>query len=199
MQLERNQFTLGDQAGFLWTWWKGDPLPPLPPLSDFAAEEATDIPTLATLMECAPAEVTKLLQKGHRPYLARLGTVPVAVGWSAIGEAEFGGGRVFFHVPPLNRYLYYFITRPEWRGQGMYPRLLQYILTHESAENERFWIVHQRENIASQRGIARAGFRVASKVYFLNNGKLAFLPPPEEIERARAASTLFGLPLLENK
>ncbi|HTK07154.1 MAG TPA: GNAT family N-acetyltransferase [Ktedonobacteraceae bacterium] len=195
---QKDQSPLGDQAGFLWTWWKGDPLPLLPSLPDFTVEEATNIPTLATLMECAPAEVTKLLQKGHRPYLAYLGTAPVAVGWSASGEAEFGGGRVSFHVPPRNRYLYYFITLPAWRGRGMYPRLLQYILAHESAANERFWIIHQRENTASQRGIARAGFRIASKVYFLHTGKLAFLPPPEEIERARAASVLFGLPLFES-
>jgi hypothetical protein len=97
----------------------------------------------------------------------------------------------------MNRYLHYFITLSEWRGQGIYPRLLQYILRHESDENERFWIIHQLSNVASERGIRKAGFCIASKVYFLDTGKLGLVPPPEEIERAYAGATLLGLPLIK--
>jgi len=202
MQPEHQSFTLANQAGYIWTWWKNDPLPLLPPLPNFSAEEATDLATLATLMELSPTEVTHLLQQSHRPYLAHLGTQPVAVGWSATGRAEFGGGRANFRLPPLNRYLYYFITLPTHRGLGIYPHLLQHILTQESRENDRFWIVHQLENIASQRGIHKAGFRIACHVHHLPNEQLALLLPSSEdpgaaLERAHAASVVFRLPLIE--
>ncbi len=188
---------LKDQAGLLWTWWKGDPLPPLSPSPEFVFEEAKNIEALASLMEIPDTQVMKLLQEGDHPYLAYAGDLPVAVGCSASGSAQFGGGRVTFQVPAMNRYLYYFVTLPEWRGRGIYPRLLQYILRHESTENERFWIIHQLSNVASERGIRKAGFRIASKVYFLNTGELGLIPPTGEIERARAGAALLGLPLID--
>lgn len=38
---------------------------------------------------------------------------------------------------------------------------------------------------------------IVSRVYFLHNGTLCFVPSGNEIERARAGATLFGLPLIE--
>lgn len=196
--MEQGSFVLGDQAGLLWTWWKDDPLSILPPHPDLVAAPTTDIEVLSNLMGVSSTEVTDLFQKGHRAYLAFMDALPVAVGWSASGDAEFGNGLARFHVPARNRYLYYFITLPSWRGRGIYPRLLQYILRSESNENERFWIVHQRENAASQRGIEKAGFLLASKVYFIAADKLALVPPSEGVaERARAGAALLGLPLYE--
>ena len=142
-------------------------------------------------------DVSRLLLQGHHPYIARIETLPVAVGWSAIGEATFGEGRVTFSIPPQNRYLYYFVTLPAFRGRGIYPHLLQHILRSESKANERFWIIHQLENTASQRGIQKAGFRIASQVHFLNTKQLGLVSPPGENERARAGAALLGLPLIE--
>ena len=189
--MSHEHIDLGKQAGLLWTWWRGDALPTLQIISGFAAEVSTDITLLAYLMECSAEEVMQLLQEEHRPYVASINDVPVAVGWSATNKAEFGQGRVQFYVPAHNRYLYFFVTLPEWRG-------LQAIVRTESSENERFWIIHQRENIASERGIAKAGFRIASKVYFLSddNNTLCFVHTDEEIERARAGATMFGLSLM---
>ena len=189
---------LKDQAGLLWTWWKGDPLPPLPTSPEFVFKAATDIETLASLMEIPDTQIMKLLQEGDHPYLAYAKGLPIAVGCSASGRAQFGGGRVSFRVPPMNRYLYYFVTLPEWRGHGIYPRLLQYILNHESNENERFLIIHQLSNTASERGICKAGFHIASKVYFLDTGRLGLVPPAEETERANAGAAMLGLPLIKN-
>lgn len=190
-------YSIGDRAGLLWAWWKGDALPALPPLPDFSAERATNLEELAFLMETTQDEVLKLRQAGHEPYLARMGTQPVAVGWSATGKAAFGGGLVTFQVPPSNRYLYYFITLPARRGYGIYPRLLQHILCHECATNERFWIIHQATNLASQRGIEKAGFQLASAVHFLDTGGLGLLTTKENKERAQAGAALFDLPLIE--
>lgn len=186
---------LKEQAGLLWTWWQGDALPALPPLPGLAVVAATDTETLANLMEISAAHVLELMQRERRPYLAFLGTHSIAYGWSASGQASFGGGLVTFQIPARNRYLYDFVTLPAWRGQGVYPRLLQAILSQESQEYERFWIIHQLSNVASERGISKAGFTLASKVYFQHDGSLALVPSPDAIERARAGAALLGLPL----
>lgn len=198
MTTNQGMYSIGNRAGLLWTWWKGDALPVLPPLPDFSVERAANVEELAFLMEAPQDEVLRLIQAGHEPYLARMDIHSVAVGWSATGKAAFGGGLVTFQVPPQNRYLYYFITLPAWRGYGIYPRLLQYILRHECATNERFWIIHQATNLASQRGIEKAGFQLASAVHFLDTEHLGLLTTKANKERALAGATLFGLPLIEN-
>lgn len=189
---------LGEQAGLLWTWWEGDALPPLAPLPDFTLTSSVDEDISAIALEISDAEKQELIQRGHHPYLARLGTQTVAYGWSASGQARFGGGLVTFQVPARNRYLYDFVTLPAWRGQGIYPRLLQAILRRESRAYERFWIIHQSTNIASERGIGKAGFTVACKVYFQHDKDLALVPAAGASERARAGAALLGLPLIED-
>ncbi len=224
MQLENDRIVLGEQAGLLWTWWRGDPLPTLPPLPTFTVAETESSHQMATLMDIPEADVAAMLQEGHRPYVAHLSTGPVGYGWSATNRAAFGEGRVKFRVPATDRYLYYFVTLPAWRGMGIYPRLLQAILNRESRnalvdgrggvdprlntcsggghprpcrQPERFWIVHQLANVASSRGIARAGFRIASKVYFRGNDRLVLVSSAEESRRGRAGAALLGLPLVE--
>jgi GNAT superfamily N-acetyltransferase len=200
MQMKNKEIILGEQAGLLWTWWRGDLLPTLPPLPTLTvAEMMGSTHLMAMLMGISDNDVETLLQEGHRPYVAYLSSIPVAYGWSAINRANFGEGQVHFQIPVNNRYLYDFVTLPTWRGLGIYPRLLQAILRRESREYERFWIIHQLANVASQHGIARAGFRIASHVYFINNDKLALVPPEGEGQRAQAGAALFGLPLLEKK
>lgn len=195
MQTEQKHPPLGEQAGYLWTWWKGDPLPTLPPSPDLTTTSTTNISTLANLMSYSHADITHLIEQGHRPYIACVRSQPVAVGWLATNEASFGGGLATFHLPTRNRYLYNFITQPAWRGRGIYPRLLQYILSTESTDNDRFWIVHQFANTASKRGIAKAGFQIASSVYFLNANKLCLIASPQATERAEAGAALLNLPL----
>lgn len=194
--MKEEQITPGELAGLLWTWWRDDHLPVLSPLLDFAVEEARDQQLLASLMGVSLATIEERLQAGHRAYLARLGTVPAAFGWSACGQARFGGGLVTFQLPPNNRYLYDFVTLPTWRGLGIYPRLLQAILRKESGVNERFWIIHQASNTASEHGIGKAGFHVASRVHFLPSGGLGLVAADEMHERARAGAAVLGLPLL---
>jgi hypothetical protein len=196
--LEQEQIVLKEQAGLLWTWWKGDPLPPLPLSPDFTFTATNNIEALATLMEVPNTQVMHLLQEGHHPYLAYSKYLPVGVGWSASSGAQFGEGRVTFQVPPMNRYLHYFITLPSWRGQGIYPRLLQYILNNERNGNERFWIIHQLSNTASAQGIRKAGLHIASKMYFLDTGKLALVSSTEAMERALAGARLLCLPLIKH-
>lgn len=150
---------------------------------------------LAALMDVADDDVATTLHEGHHAYIAYISNIPVAYGWSATNRANFGEGRVHFRVSANQRYLYNFVTLPRWRGLGIYPRLLQSILATESSEHERFWIVHQLANTASQRGIARAGFQIASSVHFTENDSL-MLVAERTNQRAQAGAELLGLPLL---
>ena len=141
--------------------------------------------------------VMQRMQGKHRPYVAYMHNTPVAAGWSATDQAEFAEGLVHFRIPAKNRYFYFFVTLPEWRNRGIYTHLLQTILRIESAENERFWILHEMVNTASARAIAKAGFQLTSKVCILSDDTPCFVPESKDIERARAGASVFGLPLIE--
>ena len=194
--MEHSHIEISEAFGVLWTWWKGDALPQLQALSNFTVTTPTDVPFIAHLLETSAEYVMQRLQEQHRPYVAYMDDIPVAAGWSAAGQAEFAEGLVHFRVPAKNRYFYFFVTLPEWRGRGIYAHLLQAILRIESSENERFWILHQFGNAASERGIAKAGFHLTSRIHLLSNGSLCFVPASNEIERARVGAEVFGLSLV---
>jgi GNAT superfamily N-acetyltransferase len=196
INMENEHREISEAFGVLWTWWKGDALPQLQPLSNFRLVTPTDVTLIAHLLETSTEYVTQRLQENHRPYVAYMDDTPVAAGWSATGQAEFADGLVHFCVPAKNRYFYFFVTLPEWRGRGIYAHLLQTILRIESVENERFWILHQFGNTASERGIAKAGFHLISRIHLLSDAGLCFVPSGKEVERARAGVTVFGLPLV---
>src|SRR5215471_12579129 len=159
MQEQAEPNALGKPMWLLWSWRRGDALPICESVSGLTVEESKRVDLLSNLMRIPEADLREQLCLGHRAYLASLGTLPVAVGWSAAGEVDLLGGRVTLHLPPHHRYLYGFVTHPDWRGHGMYPYLLQCIVRKEG--QEYFWIMHLQENTASQRGIHKAGFRVA--------------------------------------
>jgi GNAT superfamily N-acetyltransferase len=194
MQEQSEPLAFGKPMWLLWSWCRGDALPICSVVSGLTVEESKHVELLSHLMGIPSAALREQLWLGHRAYLARLGTLPVAVGWSATGEVALLGGRVTLHVPPHNRYLYGFVTHPDWRGRGIYPHLLQAILRTE--EQEHFWIIHLRENTPSQRGIHKAGFRLAGRFSFFPTGGLGLLPLPGDSERAQVAAHLLGLPLI---
>lgn len=185
----------GEPAGPLYTWWRGDPLVELPALPGLAIELARDLDLLAELSGLPLSEVQARVDAGHRPYLARLGGLPVAYGWVATRSASIGALGISFSVPLGNRYLWDFATLPRWRGRGIYPRLLQAILMHEGGAS-RFWIGHDAPNLASARGILKAGFTRAGEIYRLPDGSFGMVAA-DSLERARAGASLLGLRLLE--
>jgi hypothetical protein len=70
---------------------------------------------------------------------------------------------------------------------------LQAIIAAEAAKVDRFWILHHRDNTASARGIAKAGFALAAEIWFLDGGGLGLVDVGMP-ERARAGAALLGLP-----
>ena len=49
-------------------------------------------------------------------------------------------------------------TYPEFRGKGIYPRMLRYICANVGNERTIFFMIVSRNNISSIRGIEKAGF-----------------------------------------
>lgn len=191
----QDKHVVGDYAGPLYTWWRGDPLPGMPPLPGFTTGSCQDIERLATVTGLPEDEIQHRLAEGHRPYLAQLGSVPVACGWVATAHASIGALGLTFSIPSGNRYLWDFVTFPEWRGRGMYPRLLQAIMSVER-EATRFWIGHDAGNTPSARGIAKAGFVVVGEIFWRPDRSLVMVPVGD-LERAQAGASLLRIPLLE--
>jgi len=173
-------------------WWRGDPAAGMAHLTGFAAEPASDYVLVARMAQLDRGEVLARVRGGHRPYIARLGGVPVAYGWAAARRASIGELGLDFVIPADNCYLWDFATLPAWRGLGIYPRLLQAILARETAQADRFWIGHVRENSASGRGIHKAGFRVAGATD-CSAGRAMTFAAAAASERARACAGLLGL------
>ena len=65
------------------TWWKGDILPELPPLTDFRVTPTNDISLLEYIIGIEQREIQHRLNTYHRVYVAWLNDDPVAYGWVA--------------------------------------------------------------------------------------------------------------------
>jgi hypothetical protein len=68
------------------TWWRGDPLPALPPLPSFSARASIDTQSIAQLANLSPQTVDARMRRGNHPYIACLDESPVAYGWMATRE-----------------------------------------------------------------------------------------------------------------
>jgi GNAT superfamily N-acetyltransferase len=120
--------------------------------------------------------------------------VPAGYGWSASGPAHIGGLELHLTVPPGERYLWDFVTLPDFRGRGLYPLLLQDIIRRQRQEASWFWIGHDTHNEASRRGILKAGFQLAGRVWWLRSGELGFIGAAETEPRvAHGAARALGL------
>lgn len=144
--------------GFGYSWWRGDPLPELPALAGFQVAPSDDSDLLARLHQLPAADMEARLNNGNEAYLGYLDQTPVAYGWSARKTGVIKEVGLEWPIPPGERHLWDFKTRPEWRGLGVYPHLLQAIIRQEREVVKRFWIGHQAGNEASRRGIIKAGF-----------------------------------------
>lgn len=179
--------------GLFYAWWRGDPLPELTRPDGMEVETAGDDSELSEVSGISLADLAARRREGHRPYLARAGGEIVGWGWLATVGFEIGELGINASLPPGNRYLWDFVTLPKWRGQGIYPLLIQAML-HDEASAERFWVGHDAPNVASGRGITRAGFQKVGEVYVVDG--VALYVPTGPDNRAREAAAMLGLPLI---
>jgi GNAT superfamily N-acetyltransferase len=167
----------------LYTFSQNDLMPSLNPLKGLRFEESTDITLLSKMSGASEEEIVKRLANDHIAFIAFLYDTPAAFGWMARGKARIGELGHDLILPIGNRYLWNFRTLPSFRGNNIYPLLMQYILSFESKKAERFWIIHAPENKASLKGIRKAGFRYAGKLYLSSKGEVTLEPDeisPEE-------------------
>lgn len=184
----------GVSGGFWYTWWRGDPLPELAPLTDFACDLMADPAEIADETGIAVEEAAARLAAIHRCYLSRLGGEAAGHGWSATTGAAIGELGIAIALPTGNHYLWGFETRPAWRGRGIYTHLLQALLRRESREAVRIWIGHEPGNFVSERGILRAGFQRVGELWVLADGAME-LRTEAEAERAAAGAAILGVRL----
>lgn len=174
------------------TLHRDDPMPTFAPLPGLLVRQEDDAFVMATLQGRTMEEMQRRLAGGHRAYVALLHGVPAAWGWVATRSATIGELGATFAIPAGQRYLWNFVTRPEYRGLGIYPRLLEHILRAESGGAERFWIAYAPENHASARGIAKSGFRAVAELSFDDAGR-----PAVRGTDGDAAAQVLGLPVAE--
>jgi GNAT superfamily N-acetyltransferase len=184
-----------ERAGSLWAWWRDDLLPVFPRLAGLQVSAAEADGVVAALTDYTVVQVSRGRQSGYRPYVACLDGVCVAYGWSASQHGSFGPQETPFTIPERNRYLWGFVTLLAWRGRGIYPRLLQAIVSDERQEADRFWALHDASNRPSARGLVKAGFGLVGHVYFLAGGGFGLIPvgPAGHVQ---AGAVLLELPIV---
>ncbi len=158
----------------LYTFSTKSPVPTLKQIQGLHIEESTDITLLSQMGGITKGEVVERLANDNLAFIAFFNGQPAAFGWMARGRARIGELAHDFVLPLRNRYLWNFRTMAEFRGRGIYPLLLQYILQYEGAKAERFWIIHAPENRSSSKGIRKAGFRYLGKLYVRTDGSAGF-------------------------
>jgi GNAT superfamily N-acetyltransferase len=189
-------------GGAFYGWRRGWPLPAVAsrPGGAVSLDTSPPISLIARLAELDEAEVRRRLARGHHVFLLRVGGEPAAYGWSATGPAEIGGLPWSFTVPSGQRYLWDFVTLPSFRGRGLYPLLLQEIVRRQLDQAEWFWIGHEPDNDASQRGILKAGFRLGGYVLRLPGGELGFIGSPDAApETTHGAARALGMKHLHQR
>jgi hypothetical protein len=153
----------------LYRFSQKNPLPEINIPSGLSIEESTDITLLSRLGDTSENEIISRFANDHLAYVAFLHGTPAAFGWMARGKAFIGEVAHELVLPIANRYLWNFRTLPQFRGLGIYPALLQFMIRHEK-KGEHFWIIHAPENKSSMRGIIKAGFEFVGKLYTDNHG-----------------------------
>lgn len=185
----------GHLVGRFYAWWCGDPLPPVASPSGLTAAPSDDASLAAAATGMDVEEVRERMQRGHRPWIARVGGEVAGWGWVATRQAGISELGIEITLQPDERYLWDFVTPPAWRGRGVYTALLHAILAGEGAD--RYWIGHDEGNTPSARGIEKVGFREVGTARCLADGRIAFAPDGPA-DRAAAAAELLGLPVVES-
>jgi Acetyltransferase (GNAT) family len=104
-------------------------------------------------------EITSRLESGRQCYAARVDGQIVAYGWVSFEHEDIGELNLRMKLVPGEAYIWDCATVPAFRGNLLYSALLVYILGNLRTQNIcRAWIGADLDNIASQKGIARAGF-----------------------------------------
>jgi hypothetical protein len=176
----------------LYIFSRQDTLLPLSTIQGLEIKQVDDPLLLSIMGEISLQEATSRLASDNKAYVAFLDGVPAAFGWMAMGKARIGELNHEFILPVGHRYLWNFRTLSTFRGLGIYPRLLQSILSNEGQTSDCFWIMHAPENKASRQGIRKAGFEFIGKISVVKD-KNPFMEAKESRHKSLEVQHTFGL------
>ena len=152
------------RPGTLWVrnldWSRSEPVAPQVPAS-FRCSGPDEAGPLAQVMGLDDsAEVVHRFASGRRSYVAQVDRSLAAYGWVSFDEEEIGEIRLRIRLQPGEAYIWDCGTLPAYRRLRLYTSLLIYMTDQLRADGLcRVWIGADGDNLASQRGIASAGFR----------------------------------------
>ena len=151
------------RAGAIWAINLDEPTPHLTPRipATFHPVGLESVPALAEAIGGdASVEILKRFETGRRCYAAWVEDKLAAYGWVSFNEEHIGELNLRLTLLPGEAYIWDCVTLPAFRKNYLYAALLVFILGELHAESLcRVWIGADLENVASQRGIARAGFK----------------------------------------
>ncbi|HZO74680.1 MAG TPA: GNAT family N-acetyltransferase [Ktedonobacteraceae bacterium] len=108
----------------------------------------------------APTEVLQRFARICKCYLGKIEQEIATYGWVSFDDEHIGELDLTIRMPANNAYIWDCATLPAYRGLRLYPALLAYILKELRAGGiARVWIGADEDNVASQKGMALAGFR----------------------------------------
>jgi GNAT superfamily N-acetyltransferase len=194
------------RAGTIWMLDLDETTPAVVPRikTEFCLAEANLAPALASIRELeagrqaaqqARAEFEQRYRTGRRCYTAWVEGQIAAYGWISFDDERIGELNLRIRLLPGEAYIWDCFTASQYRGNHLYSALLAYILLELRAEGwQRAWIGADLDNLASQKGIARAGFHhlanlVVERVLALRQVWVEGLPgvPDHLVSEARRA------------
>jgi hypothetical protein len=154
------------RAGVIWALDLDEPPPPLTPRIP-ATFRLAGLESVSALSEAmggdASAEILKRFETGRRCYTAWVADQLAAYGWVSFNEEHIGELNLHITLLPGEAYIWDCATLPAFRQNYLYSALLVHILGALRSEKLcRVWIGADLDNVASQRGIARAGFKAVA-------------------------------------
>ncbi len=186
------------RAGTIWMLDLDEPTPAVFPRieTEFGLAEASLAPALAALSGTeGETEFAGRFGAGRRCYTARVAGEIAAYGWVSFDDEQIGELNLRIRLLPGEVYIWDCFTAPQYRGKHLYSALLAHILNELRLEGwRRAWIGADLDNLASQKGIARAGFHhlanlVVERVLALRQVWVEGLPgaPDQLVSEARRA------------
>ena len=151
------------KAGTIWALNLDWSLPEVEPLVPARFRQAG--PDSARLLAAAmgledPAEVVRRFEAGRRCYTAWVDGELASYGWVSFDDELVGELNLRLRLVPGEAYIWDCATLPDFRQKRLYSALLGFILAELQTDPLcRAWIGANQDNLASQRGIAHAGFR----------------------------------------
>lgn len=150
------------RVGTIWMLNLDEPAPAIMPRihAEFRRAGPDLVPALSAMRASnASAELLQRFRTGRQCYTVWVGDQLAAYGWVSFEDETIGELNLRIRLLPGEVYIWDCVTAPPFRGNHLYSALLAYILEELRLQPVcRAWIGADLENVASQKGMGRAGF-----------------------------------------